>query len=97
MSGCVVTVVLAGADGKVPSMPSGVRFTPSRGGMYEGRAVAAAPVLVHLDKGGRATVTLTPSSVVGDYTVRAGSTTFRIRVPDSPAAALRDLVVEDPA
>lgn len=95
MSGCTVTMLLAGADGKVPSMPSGVRFAPERGGLFDGRAVSATPIMVQVDRSGRAVVVLAPSSVVGDYTVRAGPSVFRIRVPDAPAAAMKDIIVPE--
>lgn len=93
---CQVTLRLAAPGGAIPSLPSGVKFTPAQAGIIDGRVGAIGPVVGQPDRSGRVIVSLVPSNIAGDYTVRIGTNLITIRVPDQPAASFQDIVVREP-
>lgn len=89
-AGCRVTGRCFRADGK-PLVGAGVRFAPSRSGIWQGRLIGRAPVEAATDAQGRFTVHLAPSSVVGRYQVVIGEGEYVADVPDQPAVAFEEI------
>ena len=69
-----------------------VKLTPSRAGVYRGRAYSAEPVRVKVEQDGGWSAVLVPSSVVGPYTVKVAGQSFTIEVPDAGKAKFEDLI-----
>lgn len=71
-----------------------LRFLANRTGLpITGGLILPAPVIVELDAGGNFKVDLTPSAIVGEYTLRAPHGNYIVAVPDAPSARLRDIIV----
>lgn len=88
---CKLRGQLGGPDGK--PLQGTVRFLANRTGRpIQGPLLAPAPVIVTLDAQGAFAVDLTPSTVVGKYTLRTPAGSYIVDVPDAPTAQLRDIV-----
>ncbi len=90
--GCLVTGVCRLADGR-PRAALAVRFTPGRGGVWNGRVIGKTPVTVQTDSHGRFRITLAPSAAVGRYSVQMDDANYTIDVPDAAEARFADIVV----
>ncbi len=89
---CTVRGVLKGPDGQ--PVRGSVRFLANRTAQTIGNALMLpTAVTAQLDATGAFTVQLLPSSQVGEYTLRTPAGSFIVRVPDTPAARLNDILV----
>ncbi len=89
--GCEVRGVCFQADGQ-PRPGLVVRFTPTRAGVWQGRAIARTPVEARTDEHGRFCIRLAPSSVFGRYDVVMEQAHYVIEVPDRASAEFAAIV-----
>lgn len=88
---CKLRGQLVGPDGK--PLQGTVRFLANRTGRpIQGPLMTPAPVVVELDGQGGFVANLTPSAVVGKYTLRTPAGSYIVDVPDAPSAQLVDIV-----
>lgn len=90
--GCRVSGCCYRADGR-PLAGVTVRFLPAKSGMWGDRVIGRAPVETITDGGGRFTLSLAPSSVMGRYEVVIDEARYVVDVPDQPAAAFEEIAL----